>query len=454
MKKTTRALALLAAMPLLALTACSGGGGSDAGAAAEGSITYWLWDSNQQTAYQQCATDFEAANPGTSIKIEQYGYDDYFQTLTTSLVGGNAPDVITNHPSFFPQLASTGQLLALDDVVESEGIDFDDYQAGIPELWIGEDGDRYGMPKDWDTVATIYNEAYLTEGGLTPESLANLDWNPEDGGTWEDTIAHLSIDKNGVRGDEAGYDPDNVEVYGLGLKSKSGIGAFGQTQWSMYALSAGWEYSDKNPFGTDFNYAADEYIDTIAWWRSLIEKGYMPSYQAASSGVGIKDAFGAGSYALVTDGSWNARSYYGFEGIEAGIAPLPTGPTGERVGVLNGLADSVLASSKNPELSKEWVGYMSTESCQDVVAEAAVVFPALNSSSEKARKAFSAAGIDVSVYFDAVADGSTELAPIANHWVDVLAIMEPAVEQVLIFEAEPETLKEAAAEVDKLFAND
>jgi len=450
MKKTTRSLAALAALPLFVLTACAGGGDD----VADGDITYWLWDSNQQVAYQQCATDFEAANDGASITIEQYGYDDYFQTLTTSLVGGNAPDVITNHPSFFPQLASTGQLLPLDDVVESEGIDFDDYQAGIPELWIGEDGARYGMPKDWDTVATIYNSGYLEEAGLTPDDLQNLDWNPDDGGSWEETIARLSVDMNGVRGDEPGYDADNVEVYGLGLKSKSGIGAFGQTQWSMYALSTGWEYSDKNPFGTEFNYADDEYIDTIAWWRSLIEKGYMPSYQAASSGVGIKDAYGAGSYALVTDGSWNARSYYGITGIESGIAPLPTGPSGERVGVLNGLADSVVASTNDPEMSKKWVAYLASAACQDVVAEAAVVFPALNSSSEKAREAFTAAGLDVSVYYDAVAAGETRTAPIANNWVDILAIMEPAVEAVLIDEAEPESLKDVAAEVDKLFANE
>ncbi|HEV7948874.1 MAG TPA: sugar ABC transporter substrate-binding protein [Glaciihabitans sp.] len=455
MNKATRYLASLAAVPLLALTACAGGGDSGSGSdSAEGSITYWLWDSNQQTAYQQCATDFEAANPGSTIKVEQYGYDDYFQTLTTSLVGGNAPDVIVNHPSFFPQLASTGQLLPLDDVVESEGIDFDDYQAGIPDLWVGEDGDRYGMPKDWDTVATIYNAGYLAEAGLTPESLQDLTWNPEDGGTWEDTIARLSVDKNGVRGDEPGFDPNNVEVYGLGLKSKSGIGAFGQTQWSMYALSTGWEYANQNPFGTEFNYADDEYIDTIAWWRSLTEKGFMPSYQAASSGVGIQEAYGAGSYALATDGSWNARSYFNFTDIESGIAPLPIGPDGERVGILNGLADSVIASTENPELSKQWVAYLASADCQDVVAEAAVVFPALNSSSEKAKEAFAEAGIDVSVYYDAVAAGETELAPIANHWVDVLAIMEPAVESVLIFEAEPESLKEAAEEVNNLFVND
>ena len=53
--------------------------------------------------------------------------------------------------------------------------------------------------------------------GLTAEQMANLDWNPQDGGSYEKAIAHLTVDKNGVRGDEAGFDKNNVAVYGLGL---------------------------------------------------------------------------------------------------------------------------------------------------------------------------------------------------------------------------------------------
>ena len=34
--------------------------------------------------------------------------------------------------------------------------------------------------------------------------------------------------------------------------------------------------------------AADDpkFVETISWWRSLVEKGYMPSLAAATSGVG------------------------------------------------------------------------------------------------------------------------------------------------------------------------
>src|SRR4051812_43573286 len=47
------------------------------GGAAEGSgvtITYQLWDSNQQPAYQACADKFHEQNPNITVKIEQLGW--------------------------------------------------------------------------------------------------------------------------------------------------------------------------------------------------------------------------------------------------------------------------------------------------------------------------------------------------------------------------------------------
>ncbi|SDQ54591.1 carbohydrate ABC transporter substrate-binding protein, CUT1 family (TC 3.A.1.1.-) [Microbacterium sp. cf332] len=442
--RTRTAMAVVAVGSVLAVAGCSSAGD---GADESASLRYWLWDSNQLPAYEQCVEDFTAANPEITVEIEQVGWNDYFETLTTSLVGGDAPDVITNHASFYPELATNGQLLPLDDVA----VDLTSFREGLAERWIGQDGKRYGLPKDWDTVATLYNVDYVTEAGYAAEDLADLDWNPTDGGSWEQVIAHLTVDANGVRGDEPGFDKSKVEVYGLGLKAKSGIGAFGQTQWSPYALTNDWTYADENPFGTDFNYGEDEYIATIEWWAGLIEKGYMPSYESAISGTSIQEAYGAGRYALVTDGSWNAKAYFSMTGVTTALAPLPIGPSGERAGVLNGLADSVLASTEHPDAAEKFVGYLATADCQDIVADAAVVFPAVASSSEKARAAFDAAGIDVSVYFDAVDAGAFVEAPIADKWSSILAIMEPAVEAVLLGQGDADTLRAAAGEVDALF---
>ena len=65
-------------------------------------------------------------------------------------------------------------------------------------------------------------------------------------------VAHLTIDANGVRGDEPGFDKNNVKTYGLSSEG-SGGGGWGQTQWSAFTGSAGWQVTDKNPWGSKFN---------------------------------------------------------------------------------------------------------------------------------------------------------------------------------------------------------
>ena len=94
-------------------------------------------------------------------------------------------------------------------------------------------------------------------------------------------IAHLTVDQSGKRGDEAGFDKTKVKVYGLGLDGGSG-GGVGQTQWSMYTGTTGWQFTDKNPWGTQYNYDQPAFQDTIEWLRSLIEKGYMPTVAAVT----------------------------------------------------------------------------------------------------------------------------------------------------------------------------
>ena len=217
--------------------------------------------------------------------------------------------------------------------------------------------------------------------GITAEQMANLDWNPQDGGSYEKAIAHLTVDKNGKRGDEAGFDKNNVAVYGLGLEG-SGSGQ-GQTQWSFLTATTGWTHTDKNPWGTKFNYDDPKFQETIAWWAGLADKGYMPKLET-TVGASMADNFGAGKAAINTNGSWMIGQYTGYKGIETGIAPTPKGPDGKRASMFNGLADSIWAGTKNPAASVKWVEYLASAACQDVVASKAVVFPAITASSEKA----------------------------------------------------------------------
>lgn len=459
-KKMGAALVGLAAFSLT-LTACGGsssddGSGSDGGDAidtstATGDVNYWLWDASQQPAYQACADAFHTANPNINIKISQYAWDDYWGKITNGFVAGDAPDVFTDHLSKYGEFVGQDQLVDLDPTLAKDGFNTDQYQPGLADLWKAENGKRYGLPKDFDTIAIFYNKKMTGDASVSDASLQDLAWNPTDGGTFEKTIAHLTVDQNGKRGDEAGFDKTKVKVYGLGLDGGSG-GGVGQTQWSPYTGSASpaWQFTDKPVWGTHYNYDQPQFQQTIAWYKGLIDKGYMPSV-AQVTGQDSSSIFTAGKYAMVTNGSWNTNALAGSKDVQVGLAPTPVGPSGKRASMYNGLADSIWAGSKNKPAAAKWVEFLGSPDCQNIVGDKSVVFPAIPSGTEKAQAAFKAKGIDVSAFLTQVNDKTTFLYPITDHASEITNLMMPAMDNVLSGKADVSSLTDANNQVNQLF---
>ncbi|MDN4482292.1 ABC transporter substrate-binding protein [Demequina lignilytica] len=454
MKKSI-VLSTTLALAVGALAGCSSGGsddGSSSGTDGGGDVTtisYGLWDSNQLPAYQQCADDFAAANPQYVVDIEQIGWDDYWSKITTGFVSGENYDVFTSHVAYYPEFQKNGQVLALDEYIERDGLDMSIYQDGLVELWQSPEGEQYGLPKDFDTISLFYNEQMTEAAGYTAEDVQNLTWNPEDGGTYEEFIAHMTIDTNGVRGDEDGFDKTSVETYGLWMEGSGG--ADGQTQWTFLTASLGWAQTDE-AWGTTYNYDDPAFADTIDWWYSLVEKGYMPTF-AAQEGISWADQLIAGKAAMVPNGSWMTGYVFGAasDTFTPAVAATPVGPDGASWSMLNGLADNIVAGTDNPDAAWEWVKYLGSAECQDVVAESAVVFPAVKTSTEKAIAAFEAKGVDVDAFTGHVEDGTTVLYPITDFKSDVNAIMTPVMEAIMSGAAGTDTLADANASVNALF---
>ena len=413
---------------ILSLGACSSDDTSAAGGDST-QVTYWMWDSNQVPAYQQCAAAFTKANPATTVKIEQFGWDDYWTKLTASFVGGSGPDVFVDHLSKYGEFAQQGQIEALDERIAADSVDLSVYSDGLADPWVHADGKTYGLPKDWDTTGFFYNAEMVTEAGLTVEDLWAATWNPQDGGTFEDIVARLTVDANGVRGDEAGFDPQHIAVYGLGLNPN--YEETGQMQWANFTGTTGWDYLDENPWGTQYAFDAPEFQDTISWFYGLGEQGFAPK-----SGVFSEESLtqvGSGQVAMGVNGSWATGSFLDLDGIEVGVAPGPVGPDGVRGSIFNGVADSISVSSKNKDAAWEWVKFLGTTECQDLVAESAVVFPSIPSSAEKALAAFEAKGADVSAFFEYTKDGNrTFLPPITLSAGEVNALVKPALEDIAL----------------------
>ncbi|PWI14707.1 ABC transporter substrate-binding protein [Streptomyces sp. Act143] len=423
-------MALTGALALSLVSGCGQGGAAGSGAH---SVTYWLWDANQLPAYQACAKGFEKENPGLDVKITQMGWADYWTKLTASFIAGTEPDVFTDHIQKFGQFADLNVLEPLDDL----GIDDSAYQAGLGANWVGQDGHRYGAPKDWDTVALFYNKKLTEAAGLTAGQLNSLSWNPEDGGTFEKAVARLTVDRNGKRGDEPGFDKNHVKVYGL---ATGGAGdSDGQTTWSPFTASAGWNYTNRARWGDAYEYDSKTFQSVIDWYFGLAKKGYLAPFTDYTDGANPANAqVASGKAAASFDGAWMISTYYGTKGLDVGTALTPTGPSGKRATMMNGLADSVTKNARNKEGAKKWVKYLASNACQTTVGRYGIVFPATPDGTAAAVAAYRKKGIDVSAFTDPVTDrrhARTFSFPVTDYAADVYALMRPAMQDVFANDA-------------------
>jgi multiple sugar transport system substrate-binding protein len=457
LKKHLISAAIFLVVLSLVLSACGGGaaptnapGSTQPSAASSGgavTIRYALWDSAQQPAYEQCAAAFQTKNPNITIKIEQSGWDDYWNSIQTGFVSGNAPDVFTDHLAKYPEFTLKNQIVDLQPMVERDKVDTSVYIKGLADLWM-RDGKRYGLPKDWDTIAVFYNKDMLDKAGIDPAIMKDWTWNPQDGGTYEQTIAKLTLDANGNNGLSPNFDKNNVVQYGF--IHEGGGGFAGQTQYSMYAVSTGFKFID-NTWGTKYYYDDPKLAETMSWYSGLIKKGYAPKEEDVTS-LGASQLFFSGKGAMLTEGSWNVGNFLTNSSFPVGFGLLPVGPEG-RKSMFNGLADSIWVGSQYQEEAWQWVKFLASPECEDIVGSTGVVFPAIQSGVEKSLQVRKDKGIDVSAFTDEALDpNGTFLFPITDHGSEIANIMTPAMESIMLFQGDPVTiLKTANDQVNALF---
>ncbi|GMA28560.1 ABC transporter substrate-binding protein [Arenivirga flava] len=395
---------------MIPIAGCSTGG--DSGTE---TISWWTWDDKQAVSYAACETAFEDANPAIDVEIKQYVWDDYWAKITAGFVGGNAPDTFMNHPSYYPEFADQGQLLPLEDRIDESGFDLDRYAIGLTTWGEYKDGSVYGLPKDWSTMAFFYDQDLLAEAGLTAEDVATMTWNPEDGGTFEDVIARLTVDTNGVRGDEAGFDADSVAVYGMSTLTGGGIN--GQDTWAQFAPTTGWELGDAENWPTTFQYEDDDYVATAEWIRSLVAKGYTPDFEEFTTG--IAEQLGSGSVAMVQSGSWNLNTFAALDGVNVGSAPSVVGPIGERRALSGSNADVIWAGTEHEDAAWEWISYLGTEECQTLAGADGTFFPSIAEAMTATTEAFAEQGIDTSAFTVQFEDGTLYESPLFSGGTEV-----------------------------------
>lgn len=389
-------------------------------------IRHALWDANQRPLYAMCAKAFEAANPTLRIRFQQLGWDDYWTGLATGFVSGTAPDVFTNHLMRYPDFVLNGVMSDLAPRIAKDGVDIDIYEPNLVGMWRHDGRHQYALPTDWDSLAMLVNLDHVEAAGLKLDDLRKLDWNPKDGGSFGRAIERLTVDEQGKRPGDVGFDRKRVRVWGYMTPGHGGM--FGQSEWSHFAASTGWRYH-REPWDAELRYDDARFVDTMRWLASLPGKGVSPSRDQVGK-IGAEAMFLAGRVAMLPSGSWMIGHFRRMARVKFAYVPLPVGPSGASTSMLNSLALSVWSGSKHQDASWQWVKYVGSRECQSRIAEQGVVYPAVRGLGQVSADVQARRGVDPRVYVEAV-QGTTFLAPIVARSAEINDLMGSAIERVL-----------------------
>ncbi len=121
--------------------------------------------------------------------------------------------------------------------------------------------------------------------------------------------------------------------------------------------------------------------------------------------------------------------------------------------MFNGLVDSIWVGTPYPEEAWQFVKFLASEECANIVGDSGVVFPAQQSGVDRALAAHAAKGADVSAFtLQATEPDGTFLFPVTDFAADIVAIVEPMLQSIMLGTAKAaDVMPPVNAEVNALF---
>lgn len=137
-------------------------------AAEQTTITFWHgYNADVEAKFldETLIPDFEALHPDINVESLVVPYDQFRRKLLIAMSGGEAPDLARIDIIWVPELADTGALAKLNEILP-------DFQALADQMLPGPlstnffNGNYYGLPLDTNTRVMAYNEAVFAAAGI------------------------------------------------------------------------------------------------------------------------------------------------------------------------------------------------------------------------------------------------------------------------------------------------
>lgn len=307
-----------------ALAACGSNTGRSSGSASKTALSQW-YHQYGETGTQQAATKYAKAYPNANVTV-QWTPGDYDAKISSGLLSSSGPDVFEWHFNY--QLAKSGQVVALDDILADTKGDFNQVDIAANSL----DGKIYGIRMIDDPQLFFYRKSMFDKAGLKPPT------------TIDELIACAkALTTKNVKGIFLGNDN------GVDWAAGQVIPASGQTYITA-----------DNKVG--FNTAAT--TDAFLTVRQLTTSKYCLT--GAPTDWWDPSAFNQGLCAINRQGLWALPAMQKVLGDDIGAFANPAfGSSGKQAIYVGGWTAFVNAKSKNVDAAKQYLKWLWIDNTED-----------------------------------------------------------------------------------------
>ena len=313
-------------------------------------ITYGLWDSNEEVGLKKVAQAFEKKNPNITIKFQLSSWANYWTMLDAAATGGTLPDTFWIHSNYIYKYTSNGMLHDLTSVIkQSKDVKLSNFPSGLTSIY-NYKGKQYAVPKDYDTIGLWYNKTMFKKAGIKY---------PDSSWTWT-TLYNAAKKLTDGKGHYGFLAP---------LKNQEGY-------YNFIYQNGGTVLKNSNGKKTS-GYDDPKTIKAMDYYLSFVKNGLSPKvYDDLTPTTDMEN----GMVAMCMFGSWNISGFMSnsYMAKNCDVAVLPKSSDGKRATIFNGLGEAIAFNTKHFNESWKWVDYLSSKEGQLLEAKYGVAISAYN----------------------------------------------------------------------------
>lgn len=296
-------------------------------------ITFWSWRQEDREQYEKFIQDFQADNPGITVKFEPFEAQNYNTILSTALAGDSGPDVMMVRAyGAFETVANGGYLMALDEETIPGLANMP--KPALEAETLRSDGKIYAVPFASQTMLVVYNKDIFDQLGLQEPK------------TWDELI-------------QASQAIKDAGMYAFA----NGTATAWQNETIVSALGSsiiGQDfYNDLMAGKADFT--DPRFVDAL---EALVEiSGYFPDGFTGLDYASSQQLFASGMAGMFAGGSFELANFLSQNPeLNLGVFPAPAKEEGEQnlVGLFFDGGYAGNAKTEHPEAVQKLLTYLAS----------------------------------------------------------------------------------------------